>query len=61
MKIARAYHFYNVLYIKGTSYDDIRTRLETEGTLSKHTVKDDDGSEIIVLGSTGFKKEQHDN
>lgn len=60
MTVARSnhYHTYNVLYISDASYDDIRGRLQDRGVLAKYALLDDDGAEIIVLGTMALKKEQ---
>lgn len=60
MTIARSKNhiFYSVFPISEESYDDIRERLDAQGMLWKYKMLDDDGSEIIVLGTIALKKEQ---
>lgn len=60
MTIARrmSHRFYTVLEVDEQSFDDIKQRLETQGNLWKYLMTHDDGSEIIVFGSTALKKEK---
>lgn len=59
MTIARSphYHFYSVFLVEEDTFDDIRSRMEKQDMLRKHLMTDDDGEEIIVFGTTAFKKE----
>jgi hypothetical protein len=59
MTIARASHpFYTVLEVEASTFDDVKQRLETQNILWKYLMTHDDGSEIIVFGSTALKKEK---
>lgn len=58
MTIARRNHFYSVFRVDESTFDDIRKRLEAENLLIKHLLIDEYSEEVLVFGSTGFKKEQ---
>lgn len=58
MTIARSPHnrFYTVLLIDDASFDDIKERLEENGTLWKYLVNEE-GDSVIVFGATALKRQ----
>jgi hypothetical protein len=62
MIIARnSWYFYGTLYISNSSFEDIRQRLVAEDLDWKYILQDENGQEIIVLGTTALKAETNES
>ena len=53
-----SHHFYSVFQVEDWTFQDIGDRLNEINLLAKHLLIDEFGEEVIVFGSTGFKREQ---
>jgi hypothetical protein len=53
-----SYDFYSVIRVEHSTFDDIKRRLETNDLLAKYLIIDEFREEVLVFGSTGFKKER---
>ena len=60
MTIARSpmHHFYSVFRVSDSTFDELRQRLDEIGLLWKHLYIDEYREEVLIFGSTGFKREQ---
>lgn len=60
MTIARnpQHHFYSVFRVSDDTFDELRKRLVDQELLFKHLLIDEYREEVLVFGSTGFKREQ---